>query len=78
MQIGNLYGNASKDMDDNFLIQIVPFIFLKVNFGGISQTNCHLLIIDGHGSHFTLDAIKQTMDFVLNMITLPSQISHAF
>jgi hypothetical protein len=27
--------------------------------GGISQTNCHLLILDVNGSHITLEAIKQ-------------------
>jgi hypothetical protein len=31
MQIKNSYGNASKGMDDDFLIQRVPFIFQKVN-----------------------------------------------
>jgi hypothetical protein len=32
MQIKNLYGNASKGMDDDFPIQRDPFIFQKVVF----------------------------------------------
>jgi hypothetical protein len=27
--------------------------------GGISQSNKHLFIIDGHGSHLTIDVIKK-------------------
>jgi hypothetical protein len=45
--------------------------------GGISHTNHHLLVLDGHGSHVTLKALKQPMAFGLNMITLPSHNSHA-
>ncbi len=76
MQIKNLYGNANKGIDDNFPIQRVSF-FKRLVLGGISQTNCHLLILDGHGSHVILKAIKQAMDFGLDMITLPSHTSHA-
>lgn len=33
--------------------------FFKIYIlGGISQSNCHLLIMDGHGSHVTLKAIE--------------------
>jgi hypothetical protein len=41
------------------------------------QTNRHLVILDGHGSHVTLEAIKQAHQFGLDMITLPSHTSHA-
>ncbi len=44
---------------------------------GISHTNGHLLVLDGHGSHVALEALKQAMAFGLNMITLPSHTSHA-
>jgi hypothetical protein len=37
----------------------------------MSQQNKHLIILDGHGSHITLKAIKQTYEVRLNMITLP-------
>jgi hypothetical protein len=40
-------------------------------------TNKHLLVLDGHGSHVTLEAIKHAQEFGLNTITLPSHMSHA-
>jgi len=46
-------------MDDKFSIQRNLIIFQKIVLGGISQSNHHLLIMDGHGSHITLEAIKQ-------------------
>jgi len=55
MQINNMYGNAKQGMDDKFHVQKKVIIIL----GGISQTNHHLLILDGHGSHVTLKTIKQ-------------------
>jgi hypothetical protein len=60
-----------------FLFKKIFSFFKKSILSGISQTNHHLLILDGHGSHVTLKAIKQTMDFGLDMITLPSHTSHA-
>ncbi len=36
-----------------------------------------MLILDGHGSHVPLEAIKQAKEFGLDMITLPSHTSHA-
>jgi hypothetical protein len=42
----------------------------------MSQQNRHFLILDGHGSHVTLEAIEQTYEARLNMITLPSHTSH--
>jgi hypothetical protein len=44
---------------------------------GISITNGHLLILDGHGSHVTLEAIEHVQKFGLDMITLRSHTSHA-
>jgi hypothetical protein len=35
------------------------------------------LILDGHDSHITLEAIKQAQEFGLNMVTFPSHTSHA-
>jgi hypothetical protein len=43
----------------------------------MSLSNWHLLFIDGHGNHVTLEAIKQAKDLGLNMITLPSHTSHS-
>lgn len=44
---------------------------------GISPTNRHLLILDGHGSHVTLDVIKLAKSKGLDLLTLPSHTSHA-
>ncbi len=35
----------------------------------------HLLIMDGHGSYVTLEAIKQAHEFGLDMVTL---LAHTF
>jgi len=45
---------------------------------GISLTNRHLLILDGHGSYVTLAATKQAKKFGLYMITLPLHTSLHF
>ncbi len=42
---------------------------------GISLSNKHLLILDGHGSHVTLETIEQAQAFWLDMIILPSHTS---
>jgi hypothetical protein len=44
---------------------------------GISLTNKHLLILDEHSNHVTLEAIEQAHEFGLNMVTLPTHTSHA-
>jgi hypothetical protein len=52
-------------------------LFKNLILGGISQSNRHLLILDGHGSHVTLEAIGQAQAFGLHMTTLYSHTSHA-
>jgi len=42
----------------------------------MSLINRHLLVLDGHGSHFTLQIMKCAQEFGLDMITLPSHTSH--
>jgi hypothetical protein len=44
--------------------------------GGISQIKRHLLILDGHGSHVTLDVILKPREHGLDLLTLPSHTSH--
>jgi hypothetical protein len=79
MQTKNMYGNANKGVDDKFPFQrILSSFFKDYVLGGISQTNCHLLILDNHRSHVTLEALEQAMAFGLNMLTLPWLTSHAF
>jgi hypothetical protein len=42
----------------------------------LSLTNQHLLVLDGHGSHITLERVEQAQDFGLDMIILPFHTSH--
>jgi hypothetical protein len=44
--------------------------------GGLFPINRHLLALNGHGSHVSLEVIKQAQQFGLDMITLPSHTSH--
>jgi hypothetical protein len=60
-----------------FLFKKFLSFFNKLIPSGVSFNNRHLLILDGHGSHVTLEAIKHAKDFGLDMITLPSHTSHA-
>jgi hypothetical protein len=43
----------------------------------ISPVCCHLLILDGHGSHVTMDVVKTARSVGLDLLTLPSHTSHA-
>jgi hypothetical protein len=45
--------------------------------GGISPTNKHLLILDGHNSHVTIEVIEKAWILGIDMISLPSHTSHA-
>jgi len=64
-------------MDGNFPFQ--GFFFFKSSIPcGISINNKHLLILDGLGSHVTLEAIEQASEFGLDMVTLLSHTFHAF
>ena len=44
---------------------------------GIDLTNRHLLILDGHNSHVTLEVVKTAMESGVDIISLPSHTSHA-
>jgi hypothetical protein len=52
------------------------YFFNKLVLGGMSFNNQHLLNLDGHGNHVTLEVIEQAKEFGLDMITLPSYTSH--
>ena len=43
---------------------------------GISCERRHLLIVDGHNSHVTLDVVMKAMDVGLDLLTLPSHTTH--
>jgi hypothetical protein len=58
MQTKNMYGNVDKGVYDKFPLQrILSSFFKDYVLGKISQTNRHLLVLDGHGSHVTLKAL---------------------
>jgi len=54
----NLYGYAIKSMDDYFPSKKFLFFFKRYILNGISLKNRHLLILNGHGSHVTLEVIE--------------------
>ncbi len=60
-----------------FILKLNKNFFKKYVPNEKFQTNWHLIILDGHGSHVILEAIKQSHQFGLDMITLPSHTSHA-
>ena len=44
---------------------------------GVDLRNRHLLILDGHNSHVTLEVVKISMESGLDIVSLPSHTSHA-
>ena len=44
---------------------------------GVDLTNRHLLILDRHNSHVTLEVVKIFMELGLDIVSLPSHTSHA-
>ncbi|KAH9292038.1 hypothetical protein KI387_042776 [Taxus chinensis] len=44
--------------------------------GGVSPTNRHLLIFDGHGSHVALGTIQEARSLGIDLLTLPAHTSH--
>ena len=43
----------------------------------ISLVNCHLLILDGHASHVTMDVMKKAWLVAIDLFTFSSHTSHA-
>jgi hypothetical protein len=77
LETKDLHGNVKRSLDDFFLFKKFLSFLKKYVLGGVSFTNKHLLVLDGHGSHVTLEAISQAQEMGLNMIILPSHTSHA-
>jgi hypothetical protein len=55
---------------------ISHFINALGSRGGVSPTNRYLLIVDGHNSHVTLEVVHKAIQVGLDLVTLPSHISH--
>lgn len=63
----------------NILFQkwMLHFIHSVPELYGISPTSRHLLILDGHKSHVSLDVIRIAKAKGLDLLTFPSHTSHA-
>ena len=53
------------------------FIAQLEESGNLSPTNRHLIILDGHKSHVTLEVIHKAKEHGVDMLNLPSHTSHA-
>ncbi len=60
-----------------FLIKEFLTFFNKFVPSGVSLTNHHLLILDGHNNYVILNAIENAQEFELDMIILLCHTSHA-
>lgn len=60
-----------------FSAWISHFIACICHIGAISPDHRHLLILDGHSSHATLEVIQEARSAGLDILTLPSHTSHA-
>ena len=60
-----------------FSAWISHFIASVRRVGDISPQNRHLLILDGHNSHVTLDVVREASAAGLDLMTLPAHTSHA-
>ena len=56
---------------------ISHFLEYLKNGLGIDHSNQHLLILDRHNSHVTLEEVKISMQSSLDIVSLPSHTSHA-
>jgi hypothetical protein len=72
-----MHGNVEKSLDDSLPLQAMAYFFLKICSRAEFQENKHLLILDGHGSHVIIQALEQVTKLGLDMMTLPSHMSHA-
>jgi len=53
-----MYGSLNQSMETSFLFKEFLSFFKRLVLRGISPSNRHLLVLDGHGSHISLEAIK--------------------
>jgi hypothetical protein len=60
-----------------FSAWIDHFILALRNHSSVSLTSPHLLILDGHSSHVSLDVVQRARAMGLYLLTLPSHCSHA-
>jgi hypothetical protein len=63
-------------MNDQKLFHVWISHFAQ-SISGITPNNQHLLILDGHGSHVTLEVVHQAQALGLNMLSLLAHTKHA-
>jgi hypothetical protein len=76
MQTRIMHGHTKECLDECIPFQPMIYFLCRSTLRGISQHNCHLLIINDHGSHVTIEILEQAIEFGPIMVTLPSHISH--
>jgi len=59
-----------------FILWMSHFLLKVSELYGISRENRHLLILDGHKSHVSLDVIHLAISEGLDLLTFPSHMSH--
>jgi hypothetical protein len=72
----NMHGNALKTWMTTYLFKQWLVFLYKYVLRGVYQHIRHLLILDGHGSHATIQALKQISKVGLNMVTIHVHTSH--
>ena len=78
-EAGTMMGMQSNAWMTKWLFKswISHFIQCLTKGTGIDMSNRHLLILDGHNSHITLEVVRMAMESRLDIISLPSHTSHA-
>jgi hypothetical protein len=77
-KLGICMAMQKKPWMTSFLFKEFVLFFKKYVLGQVSFTNKHLLILDGHENHVTLETILETQEMGLHMVTPPSHTSHVF
>ena len=75
---GAMLGMQKKGWMDtfHFIEWMDHFIHKMQNEENLSQERRHLIILDGHKSHISLEVLMKARDHGIDMISLPSHTSH--
>jgi hypothetical protein len=66
-----MHGTGKKNMDDLLYVQKKIAFFMRSIPSGIFPSNCHLLTLDGDGSHAIVEAIKLAQQCGLDITCNP-------
>jgi hypothetical protein len=53
------------------------FFYVGMFQGEVIQKNWYFKIVDGHDFHVTIETLEQVVEITLDIVTLPTHISHA-